>query len=78
MSGRRGRPGGLSLHDQQIRAQASNDELNQVVKAAYASGVHEIPLSEIDITGDWNPRGSLGNDPYGEADLAGLMAAIQE
>ncbi|MCD0168516.1 ParB/RepB/Spo0J family partition protein [Deinococcus sp. 23YEL01] len=76
--GRGSRVGGLSIAVQQARAQASNEELNHVVQEAYKAGMQDVELNQIDITGDWNPRGSLGNDPYGEADLAGLMAAIQE
>lgn len=72
------RRGGLNLQAQQQRSLDAQAELQQAVQAAYASGTHEILLDAIDAAGEWNPRGSAGDEPYSEPALAGLMAAIQE
>lgn len=72
------RRGGLNLAAQQQRSTLAQEELDLVIQQARLTGVHELALSDIDLQGDWNPRGVAGGEPYAEEALSGLMAAIKE
>lgn len=72
------RRGGLNFVAQQQRSSIAQEELDLVIQHARLSGVHELKISDIDIQGDWNPRGVTGGDPYSEEALSGLMAAMKD